>query len=165
MSGKRDSVYVTFSSLNNDTITEEGNLGYTGIFERFYVYTNWSYLNYTQKQYAHTSFFMHSDHEEVKYYRTKIGYGSGTEVFFSTRFDNGYTGGDWPGYYTSLGYYDSLKIGNTWFKQVAPFYNDGNSAEEGSKTYLYFARNIGLVQREVLDSTQNWQLVSWHIEQ
>jgi hypothetical protein len=167
VSGLRDSVYVTSSLLSNDTITEQDQLGYTGIFEQFYVYMSCSYLNYTQKQYAHSSFFQNSPpgFEEVKYYRYRVGYTSGVEILFSTKFQNGFTGGDWPGLYTSLGFYDSLKVGNIWYKDVAPFYNDGSSAENQSETYLYFAKNIGLIQREIVDSTQKWQLINYSIVQ
>jgi hypothetical protein len=163
----RDSVYVTYSTLNNDTVTEQDNLGYTGIFERFQVNMEATYLDFKQEQYSHMAYFRYSPPglELAKYGRYHVGYASGEEVLFVTKFQNGYTGGDIPGLYTSLGFYDSLKIGNSWYKNVAPFYNDENEAEYLSKTYMYFAKNIGLIQKEIIDSLQKWQLVSYHIEQ
>jgi hypothetical protein len=163
ISGTKDSVYVTSSSLNNDTVTEEDNVGYTGIFERFYVYMDCSYLGFTQKQYAHSAASQYSNFDHVQYYRYKPGFTSGTESLFLSTFQDGFSYGLSPGIMTVIGKYDSILINNKYYKDVVLFYNDGNSAEYSNETYTYFAKDIGLVKKNIPDSSRNWVLINYNV--
>jgi len=54
--------------------------------------------------------------------------------------------------------YDSLKILDEWYKNVYCVYNYAND-----KTYYYWVKHIGLIKKENVDSSENWLLKSYHI--
>ena len=54
--------------------------------------------------------------------------------------------------------YDSLKIIDEWYKNVYCIYNYAND-----KTYYYWVKYIGLIKKENADSSENWLLKSYHI--
>ena len=54
--------------------------------------------------------------------------------------------------------YDSLKILDEWYKNVHCIYNYPNN-----KIYYYWVKHIGLIKKENVDSSENWLLKSYHI--
>ena len=54
--------------------------------------------------------------------------------------------------------YDSIKILDEWYKNVYCIYNYAND-----KTYYYWVKHIGLIKKENVDSSENWLLKSYHI--
>ena len=54
--------------------------------------------------------------------------------------------------------YDSIKIIDEWYKNVYCIYNYAND-----KTYYYWVKHIGLIKKENVDSSENWLLKSYHI--
>ncbi len=54
--------------------------------------------------------------------------------------------------------YDSLKILDEWFKNVYCIYTYAKN-----KIYYYWVKNIGVIKKENADSSENWLLKSYHI--
>jgi len=54
--------------------------------------------------------------------------------------------------------YDSLKILDEWFKNVYCIYTYVDN-----KIYYYWVKHIGLIKKENADSSENWLLKSYHI--
>jgi hypothetical protein len=55
-------------------------------------------------------------------------------------------------------------LDNLSFNQTVKMFEDHTFIESNNPTNHYFARNVGLVRKELLDSNQVWNLVSYHIE-
>ena len=84
--------------------------------------------------------------DEFLYYREPIGYGSYT--FLTAR-------------------YDSLKVGNQYFKNVAVNWQPNFDTPHKIQFWYYIAKGIGIVQIRVKGNGQifSQQLLSYHIEQ
>ncbi|MDI6832759.1 MAG: hypothetical protein QMD02_02790 [Bacteroidales bacterium] len=54
--------------------------------------------------------------------------------------------------------YDSLKILDEWYKNVYCIYTYAKN-----KIYYYWVKNIGVIKKENVDSSENWLLKSYHI--
>jgi len=50
------------------------------------------------------------------------------------------------------------------FPKTVQFFEDHNQLEHQSPTNHFYAKGIGLVRKEILDSNQVWNLVDYHIE-
>ncbi len=60
--------------------------------------------------------------------------------------------------------YPSYQLGSLGFSQTVKIHELSTLIEGIQPTNHYFAKNVGLVRKELLDSNQVWNLVSYHIE-
>ena len=60
-------------------------------------------------------------------------------------------------------YYDSLFINNKWYKEIKVFKFSFNSPDTSIIERYYYGKNIGLIKKENADSSENWLLTSYHI--
>jgi hypothetical protein len=61
--------------------------------------------------------------------------------------------------------YDSIKVGNRYFKNVPRVYDTGNPAFNLDTTYFYTARNVGIIRKEFPRYRQVWNLIKYNINQ
>ena len=84
---------------------------------------------------------------------------------------NRFVAGDQIGYYAAQGmtyykdYYDSLQILSNSFHKVSKFHSTINETMENSPTNFYIAKNIGIIRKEKLNTSQTWNLIRYHIVQ
>lgn len=169
VSGKIDSVYVSSSSTGYDTIDANDNLGYTGIFGWFNLRYYNSYGFY-YNQYCHTSYGTNTPRVPVYFYKASSQYNSTQGILMTSRFVVGdyiYVSGSnsQQGILRCEGTFDSLWILNNKFINVVTFYNSVQKVEKDNRTITFFAKNIGLIKKQLLDSNQNWQLIKYNIVQ
>lgn len=61
-------------------------------------------------------------------------------------------------------YYDSFTLGDLTFNRTVKIHEDHTFIENNNPTYHYFAKGVGLIRKELLDSNEVWNLVNYHIE-
>jgi len=134
LSNNVDSLYLTSVDIHIQEI-EKSNYFHEEMFQYFYSSQN-------NKLTARTRRF--SSNNIYEYY----GYGY---YFDITKGQTNCTGG------TLYAKYDSLKVLNVWYKDVVCI--KGN----GMPRFYYWVKNIGLIKKENADSSENWLLKSYHI--
>lgn len=60
--------------------------------------------------------------------------------------------------------YDSLEIVGKEFSDVVCLYEEHTASENKQPTYHYYAKGVGLIKKELVDSNQIWNLIDYHIE-
>ena len=61
--------------------------------------------------------------------------------------------------------YDSIKVLNTYFKNVLVFHDGKNATQGNSPTNFYLAKNIGIVRKEINTPQRVWNLIRFNIVQ
>jgi hypothetical protein len=61
-------------------------------------------------------------------------------------------------------YYDSFTLGDLTFNRTVKIHEGHTFIENNNPTYHYFAKGVGLIRKELLDSNEVWNLVNYHIE-
>lgn len=169
VSSKYDSLYVTTASSGWDTIKASAGLGYTGIFGWFSL----KYYNshgFYYDQYCHSSYGVNAPRIPVYFDKAGPQYYSTQGVLMTSSFLNGdkifVTGSsNQQGYLMCEGVTDSVMVKSTTYKNTVRFYNSVQIVEKDNRTMTYFAKNIGIIKKQLLDSNQNWQLARYNIVQ
>jgi hypothetical protein len=58
----------------------------------------------------------------------------------------------------------TYSLGNLQFAKTIQVFEDHTLIEHNSPTNHYFSKGVGLIRKELIDSNQVWNLVSYHIE-
>ena len=74
-----------------------------------------------------------------------------------------YGGTDYISNLTVKKLHNQLLVNDILFTDVLEISEDKNIAENDQSTNHYYAKNIGLVKKELIDSNQAWNLIRYHI--
>jgi hypothetical protein len=58
----------------------------------------------------------------------------------------------------------SYSVGSLDFNKTIKVHEDHTYIEHNNPTNHYFSKGVGLIRKELIDSNQVWNLVSYHIE-
>ena len=58
---------------------------------------------------------------------------------------------------------DTFIVNDIEFNDVLKVFDESNLSENRQQTYHYYAKSIGLVKKELIDSNQVWNLIRYHI--
>jgi len=163
-----DSVYVTYALSANKSVTQQQNLGYTGIFgyytERWMgtreAETDNLNVDMSQQPGATTSVLWMDKSIGGNFY--------GKNILMASVFTPGYTlypNSEPNGSMEFISGFDSLKVGSVYYKKVIQVYDKRNSLQKNNRTNFFISKNMGIVRKELLDSNRVWNLVRSHIVQ
>lgn len=168
-SGKRDSVYVTETSTDPNSVlfSTEVFSSYDEHYSRFWAT---GVRPYVKNNIAHKSEW------STNVYRSKWKPGGGGVVGEAQCFIFYPTPGLWTysnggGY---IGYDNILKIDTVFdfitinfvdFENVVKVTEEHTRIEHAQPTNHYYSPKIGLIKKELLDSNQVWNLINYHIVQ
>jgi hypothetical protein len=165
ISKELDSVYVVFAAKGTKTVTEQDSLGYQGIYDWFnckvlssydkYEYVNW--MDETWDLFGGTSCVRRS-----KYATVQSGSNTGTTIFFSLvnlhkKLYDGITEVEYSSFYTSF------SVLSNSYSSVQKWTNTVNYTEDKNKTLYFFKQGIGIVRKELIDSSKVWNLKRYKI--
>ena len=172
-SGAIDSVYVTISVADRDTLYySSGALhsiydyaiiraqsSLTGEVSEYRVMG--SEMSYDSTVYPDTVFYVYRKDW------TSTGDYNGQTIAMFYPFDQSYSVVPYsqPGAITLPEEYDSLLVQGEYFYDVKVFHDSQNSTEVNEETKFYFARNKGIIRKEKVTSGEVWDLVRYSIIQ
>jgi len=162
-----DSVYVTSSQQSTFITTPDPSRPYHGYFGTYDVYSKSSFDGMQYHYSVETATSFNGPCGIVEDRMNNMNYG--TETWLMTDyFVSGQTFLSDPSYtYAAVVYenqYDSLKVLNTYFKNVMLFRDGKNATQNNSVTNTYIAKNIGIIRKEYLNFHEVWNLIRYHIQ-
>lgn len=163
-SHQRDSMYVyNYQNDVNSPDFECDLRSFLTDYEYYYypVYSNNPSCSYTGIS-TSKCVFIHREKGKIGDY-----VGDGTCFFIQYREDVSIGVSNYPIPNNRLYIKDILMtytLGNLQFAKTIKLYEDHTLIEHNSPTNHYFSKGVGLVRKELIDSNQVWNLVSYHIE-
>ena len=166
-SGIEDSVYVYYSYQEYDTLSANNSYGLApGIYEWFEVKTRSEFYHYDYYYNLNSSFISYSPlHVSVFREKSKPGDYVGATVCFIYPPTIGITSYWYNDVTTVNNFYGNYNIGGNTYSNVVNIYETKNVTENDQKTHLFFAKNFGLVRKELIDSLQVWNMIRKNIIQ
>jgi len=161
-----DSVYL-YSSVDT-IITFDGSTGTkAGTYESIEMYAHSFFDEYNYNIWANTTWPTIGGKRALNRVKFKAGdYEGKTITFFDKLALNDYmTTGLVNGVVKLVDFKDSMPINNNTFYGVRKFYDTRNPNEQLSPTHFYYAKNVGLIRKEVIWQNKVWNLVRYHIIQ
>jgi hypothetical protein len=168
-----DSLYVVYDENTYGTISPQDRLNYTGKFGFCESYTNGSDPREMSSCFSIDMNFGF-DRKGIPY-KPHTGtiqrrVGPGTTLLMQDGASPGYSIPNWAfestaSFITFSGVYDSIKVLNTYYKNVLLYYDSKNQSEMSNRTKTFLGKNIGIVRKELLDSNQVWNLKRFHVIQ
>ena len=158
----RDSIFVTSSWFGVDTILASHSQNYNGYYGYFNVYSQSIYEGRKFRNWVNTVFTFSgiTDLSEYKF----IGADSTAGTCLMR--DNLVVGqyyGSYPVAFENK--CDSFQILNIWYKKVLLFRDAKNATQNNSATNTYFAKNVGVIRKEIRTPYKVWNLVHYQIFQ
>ena len=176
ISGIEDCVFVKNISMGIDTIASSSNSGGKEVVEFFGYETARSYDNYTYYYSSNTSFSdLCIDNNEKRpcfwTNREKYGLGNyfgGSFCFLYEFYDGAWSYSGWASGYSKVSvvsHWKSITLNSILYNSVVEINDNKNITENNNNTNFFFAKNIGIVRKELLDSNQTWNLIRYNIVQ
>ena len=162
-SGVVDSVFVTDFIEGHDTLYPSHAA--SGIYEWFQVNTHSALdgYDYYYKFNADDIYHIANTLYAVNREKLKPGDYVGTIYCFISPFTIGLTAYTVYDVTTVSNYYSGITIGSHLFPEVVKIHETRNVTEEQQVTNFYFSKNIGIVRKELVDSSKVWNIERYFI--
>ena len=157
--GMLDTVVIVENGNGIDTAWQEGRIW--RISDWFSCHAENKRTGYTNRYFGHSSF-----KNLVKKNKTTTGNYIGETIHFFSPSDIGAK--RYPlsgGTVEIIACFESLQLNNKIFKKVFVLDDSKNLSNWGTTTVTKLAQNTGIIQFEIKDSAQVWQLIDHHIIQ
>lgn len=156
ITGAEDCVYVFYNYTQIDTIPENNYYEYdAGLY-------NWFDVKCHSRRYDQDFLYWcnSSWSSELNGFRNLLFRNTkGREtISWTNKYEIGKKIYPYNGVVTCMAIYNNYMT----FKNVVEFNDSKNSTENDSPTNFYFAQNVGIVRKEILDSNQVWNLIKYN---
>ena len=176
ISGVEDCVYVINYTAGIDTIDINSNNTGKEVVEYFGYETARTYDNFTYYYSSNTSFSdqcVDNNEKRPCFWTNREKWGPGNYVgggfcFLYKFYDGAWSYSGWASGYSKVSivsHWNSIILNSILYNSVVEFNDNKNITENDNQTNLFFARNIGIIRKELLDSNETWNLIRFNIVQ